>query len=144
MKTYVGKIKDGDDKCIQVVKEYFRENQNRKDSKYIMTIKRFYHPRSLQQLNFWMGVVCKILSEHTGMTIEEVHDELGMMFFYKYYTGFDGKLKKRRLSMSDMGPLTTKDFMEILEKVQIWAATYWEESPVIIPDPVNLGDNNYE
>lgn len=81
---------------------------------------------SNQQRRWLFGVAYKIISEETGMTVEEVHDcEPIARLRMDYTKKFPTPKSVARLSMD------TKEFNEYKEKLQQWGA----EHNYYIPDP---------
>src|SRR5580765_2147333 len=54
-----------------------------KDGELTVTIERKHATRSLAQNRLYFGVYCRVLSEHTGYTPEEIHDYLKAKFLPK-------------------------------------------------------------
>ena len=84
--------------------------------------------RSDAQNRYIWAVVVKVISEHSGKKPDAVYEDIKLMFNPKLIERIDGT------SMWVGGSLAkenTRKFAEIIEKVQIWAATKgW-----YIPDP---------
>jgi hypothetical protein len=79
--------------------------------------------RSHNQNAYYWGVVIDLLAYHFGYTPEEMHEALKWKFLR-----VDGPVPTVRSTRK----LTTKEFMEFIEKVQIWAASEYQ---VDIPSP---------
>jgi len=87
-------------------------------------VKKFRKNRTDAQNRFWWGVVIDILSKHTGYEPEEMHDAIKIKFMPVERAGLiAGKSTAR---------LTTIEFMELIERVQRWAA---QDLQCYIPDP---------
>lgn len=90
----------------------------------IVEVKKFRKNRTDAQNKFWWGVVIDILSKHTGYEPEEMHDAIKIKFMPVERAGLiAGKSTAR---------LTTIEFMELIERVQRWAA---QDLQCYIPDP---------
>ena len=85
--------------------------------------------RSNQQNRFWHGVVCKLLSDYTGHTPEDIHYFLRQKFLSEPEDAL--KIPKSTTSLS------TIEFKELIENVQIWASS---DLGVVIPDPEPSGE----
>jgi hypothetical protein len=87
-------------------------------------VKKFRKNRTDAQNKYWWGVVIDILSKHTGYEPEEMHDAIKIKFMPVERAGLiAGKSTAR---------LTTIEFMELIERVQRWAA---QDLQCYIPDP---------
>jgi len=87
-------------------------------------IKKFRKNRTDAQNRYYWGVVIDILSKHTGYEPEEMHDAIKIKFMPVERAGLiAGKSTAR---------LTTIEFMELIERVQRWAA---QDLQCYIPDP---------
>jgi len=89
--------------------------------------------RSLNQNNYYFGVVVEILSGHTGYTAEEMHEILKYKFLKTIKVIPD---KEGMPYIKSTTKLNTGEFEEYLAKIKQWAA---QELDVFIPDP-----NDYE
>jgi len=85
--------------------------------------------RSKDQNAYYFGVVLKLLAEHTGYTVEEMHE----ICKYKFL-GYDLKeLEGENIPLiNSSAKLSTVDFMGYIEEIRGWAAS---ELSVNIPDP---------
>jgi hypothetical protein len=79
--------------------------------------------RSLNQNQYYWGVVLKLIADHTGAEPEEVHDALKMQFTSKRFVG-------NLVAPASTKKLDTIDFEAYLEKVRRWVQ---EELNVTIP-----------
>ena len=87
--------------------------------------------RSIQQNNYYWGVVCKIMSDETGYTPEEMHQILGEKFL-----SYD---KDEMTFVKSTTKLRTKDFEDYMEKCRRFASM---ELQCYVPLP-NCSDNFY-
>ncbi len=81
--------------------------------------------RSLNQNNYYWGVVIEILSDHTGYLPEEMHEALKQKFLsYENFPGLRANLTTASLK--------THQFEIYLSKIRRWAST---DLGVFIPEP---------
>ena len=87
--------------------------------------------RSLQQNRYYWGVIVEILSQHTGYEPEEVHEMLKSKFLLRF-----ARINEENIPYTlSTTKLSTKEFKEYIEKIQMWAA---EELGIILPDPQEI------
>lgn len=93
--------------------------------------------RSLQQNRYYFGVVLRALKEHTGISVDDMHDVLKFRFNPKVisFSGMDevkigGSTKE----------MTTDVFMEYIEKIRQWAI---ENLECYIPLPQEVTGEDY-
>lgn len=103
-----------------------------KEDWFVINIEKAKQIRSLQQNKYYWGVVVKILSQHTGYTSDETHQELASMFL-KYEN--NGKLFVRSTTK-----LNTAEFEKFTESCRQWAAS---EMSVHIPLPNEITEEMY-
>lgn len=103
-----------------------------KDDWFVCEVLRSKKTRSLSQNKYYWGVVVKILSQHTGYTSDEIHQELARMFL-SYTTGGKKFVKST-------AKLNTFDFEQYLEKCRQWA---WKEMNAHIPLPNEVTEEIY-
>lgn len=89
--------------------------------------------RSNQQNRYYWGVVCKLVSDHTGYMPEEVHQIMAEKFL-SYEK--DGRVFTRSTTK-----LKTAEFEDYMEKCRRWAAM---ELQVYIPLPNEPGNYFYD
>lgn len=95
-----------------------------------MSIKPWRNSRTLEANGYYWGVVVAYIAEETGMTPEEVHQELARMFL-KYHHPESGREYVR--STSD---LNTKEFSTYTQQCIEWAAAFlFVEIPLPSNDP---------
>jgi len=105
-----------------------------KDQEVTVTVQRKRATRSLDQNAWYFGQILRLLSEHTGYTVDELHDYCKVRFNAKtvLITDQDGVVKDE----TRIGQTTTKlnrvTFGEYCEAIRQWAA---QELGVVIPDP---------
>ena len=86
--------------------------------------KKFRKNRTDAQNRYWWGVVIDILSQHTGYEPEEMHDAIKIKFMPVEKVGL--------IAGKSTTHLTTIEFVDLIERVQRWAAQYLQ---CYIPDP---------
>ena len=99
------------------------------NKKVTITVEKYFKQRSGQQNRYLFGVAYKLISDHTGYTIDEVHDLMAKKFIGEKEIKI-GKLKVTTHETSTK--LSTTDFMGYIASIQKFAA---EELDVFIPDP---------
>jgi hypothetical protein len=82
-------------------------------------------PRSNNQNSYYWGVVLSLIYDHTGHSLEELHEA----FKYKFLKKFNSDGLEFVQSTTD---LTTTGMMEYIENIKRFAA---EELDIVIPDP---------
>lgn len=92
--------------------------------------------RSDQQNRYYFGVCVKILADHFGYTVEEMHEALKWKFL-KVQSDPDHPIETVKSTAS----LSTVEFMELIAQIQIWAAT---EFSIVIPDPREIDYAEYD
>lgn len=127
-------IKDGNvsNKALlwESVKRFFVTLKS--DGKYIWPMpEKETKIRSAQQNRYYWGVVCKLISDHTGYTSDEVHQILT-----KEFLSYDKPKHRFVLSTSK---LKTAEFEAYMEDCRRFAA---EKAQVYIPLP-NEPDNYF-
>lgn len=102
------------------------------DAAYIVEIKRAKDKRSLNQNRYYWGIIVGLVSQTTGYSPSEAHQELGKMFL-RYHR--DGKDFIR--STTDLDTLEAEKFFE---ECRLWA---WHELNIHIPLPNELTEEMY-
>ncbi len=100
---------------------------------YILEIKKAKNKRSLRQNSYYWGVVVALVSDHTGYTTHEAHQELASMFLS--YTHENGKRFVKSTT-----ELNTLEFEQYTEKCRRWAAT---ELDITIPLPNEITEETW-
>lgn len=95
------------------------------DKEYQIIVRKKRKQRSNAQNNYYFGVVLTLIYDHTGHSIEELHDAFKRKFLKKFNS--DGL--EFTQSTTD---LTTTGMMEYIASIVKFAA---EELDVVIPDP---------
>jgi hypothetical protein len=123
MIPFVGTIKQGKLK-VDFQSNFDRWLMTLEGQRVTIDIKKFRKNRTTAQNNYYWGVLIDILSKHTGYEPEEMHDAIKIKFMPVEKAGLiSGKSTKR---------LTTIEFVDLIERVQRWAA---QDLQVYIPDP---------
>lgn len=125
METFVGTAING------VVKYDMPENYRRwvvtLDGQRVVTeTRKFRKNRTDAQNKYWWKIIIGILSDHTGMEPEEIHDYIKRKFLPVRSVKFEiasGRSTTR---------LTTIEFVDLIERVQRWAS---QELQCYLPDP---------
>ncbi|MFA5168759.1 MAG: hypothetical protein WC530_09550 [Candidatus Omnitrophota bacterium] len=94
----------------------------------VVTIKRRYKNRTLNQNAYYWGVVLPPIAEHTGHTAEECHEAYKRMFLPPRIVEFGKMSFKMPGSSAD---LSTVEMTEFIEKIRAHAAV---EFGMNIPD----------
>ena len=82
-------------------------------------------PRSLQENNYYWGVVIPLLCDWSGFTAEEMHDAIKNKFLFD----FD---KRHGLALiGSTSKLSTVEFEKLMSEIRTWAS----EQGVFIPEP---------
>jgi hypothetical protein len=92
----------------------------------VVTVSKYTKTRSNDQNRYMWGVVYRYISESTGMTPEESHDAMRMLFLR---VSGDGRSPDTIKSTTE---LSTVQFEEYIESVKQFAA---EKLGTYIPDP---------
>lgn len=118
-------IKDGKQNFID--RELFKTAlESLKDGEYALHIKKKSKLRSTQQNNYLWSLYT-ILAQSFGWDVEEMHDFLRARFLYTIKEVGGDKYKV----LSSTTKLTTKEFMEYIQKIQKFGA----EHGVFLPNP---------
>jgi len=89
-----------------------------------IVVKKYRRKRSLPQNAYFHGVVCLILGNEWGYTVDEAHSAISVEFLTISEEGKPDRIR----STTD---LDTEEFTQFIESVKIWAA---QEFNVYIPD----------
>ena len=105
------------------------------DGSYYAEIKSKKH-RSLNQNRFWWGALLPLVKMGLNdagysevKTVEDAHEVLKALFLKKHISNPDGLALEMSGSTAE---LTTVEFNELIEKVQMWASDFLG---VVIPNP---------
>lgn len=108
--------------------------KGRKDGPYTVTIERRHATRSTLQNAWYWGGILPAISEHTGYTVDEVHEYCKHRFNAKVVTVANEHgeiIDEQRIGQSTTG-LNKLTFGEYCEAIRRWAAA---DLGVVIPDP---------
>ena len=128
MITPIHKAKVEKCKLVMFNAEYWHKNLQALEGKHVdVTVKLPSKNSSNKQRKWLFGIAYRLISDHTGMTVEEIHDcqpltALRMDYTKKYPT-------PKSVAMLSMD---TRDFSDYMTKVQQWASS---ELSIVIPDP---------
>jgi hypothetical protein len=100
---------------------------------YILDLKKAKKKRSAPQNAYYWGVIVLVISDHTGYTSQEAHQELAGMFLS--YTHENGKRFVKSTT-----ELNTFEFEQYAEKCRRWAAT---ELDITIPLPNEITEETW-
>lgn len=105
-----------------------------RDGEVTVTVERKHATRSLDQNAYYFGVCLRLIAEHTGYTVDEVHDWAKARFIPKHVAICDknGEVKDDLVIGGTTTRLNRVQFYEYVEAIRKFAA---EELDVIIPDP---------
>lgn len=111
-------------RCFVCDDQYlFNQFNDALDGKRVdVTIRKERSIRSLNENNYYWGVVLQLLSEHTGYTTDEMH-EICKHQFLMVHGQFD--------YVKSTTKLNTVEFEEYLDKIKNWAAVLG----VNVPNP---------
>jgi len=109
-KVYQGKLQMSDDFDTQVA---LLEGQE-----VSVTIEKYRNKRSINQNNYYWGVVVKLISEETGYSLHETHDILRGKFLGKTKKIGTETIHYSRSSAS----LNTKEMEQYLSDIREWAS----------------------
>jgi hypothetical protein len=98
----------------------------------LISIEKYTKKRSTQQNAYYHSVCVKIISDHTGYTIKEVHELLKESFLGTKEIKIGDKTSKVPNSTTK---LSTTDFMAYIASIQQWAS---ENLQIYLPDPNEL------
>lgn len=79
--TFYGAVSDGELKLEKP--ERYAEYLKAISGPVMVVLKRPKKPRSLNENNYYWGVVIQMISDYTGMTPEETHEAMKWMFLRK-------------------------------------------------------------
>lgn len=105
-----------------------------KDGEVVITIERKHAIRSREASGYYFSVCLKLLSEHTGYTVYELHEWAKMRFIPKHVaiTDRNGEVKDDLVIGGTTTHLNRVQFYEFIESIRKFSA---EELDVMIPDP---------
>lgn len=91
--------------------------------------------RTVDQNAYYFGVVCKIIGDYTGETVEEVHRRMKRYFRVEYY--LKGKEWVFGVKSTTLDGIT--DFWDYVNKV-CWYAQSFYEITIPLPNEVPVND----
>lgn len=100
---------------------------------YLVTIEKARGKRSLNQNAYLFGVVYKTVAEHTGNTVDELHEVFKRMFLHPKFIMYNGKEVKLPSSTTD---LNKAEFGVYVDRIIAEAGTMG----ISIPEPIQLGE----
>lgn len=121
--------------------------QNRSDCERLIEILRQKRPpykvlieemkghRTIDQNAYYFGVVCKMIGDDIGCTVDEVHDYMAGRFLIDYWMDKQGVMRFERRSTTQSSP---NDFWEYIQMVCEFAQ---RELNIDIPDPNEVPTN---
>lgn len=109
-------------------KDYIDRAKKLEGETIYVELKKQSKCRSTVQNNYWHGIVCKILSDELGYTVEEIHEYLKLRFLSE--KKFDDKISF--LKIGSTASLSTVDFERLINKVRMWSSS---ELGCYIPKP---------
>lgn len=107
--------------------------QLREGTEWELTLQRRRATRSVAANAYYWGVVLELLREHTGYTVDELHDLCKAQFLPKRLAinNGNGEVVGEYVLGGSTRKLTTTEFYEYVERIRKWAA-YLDCN---IPDP---------
>jgi hypothetical protein len=107
-----------DPERLELLDRLYDKIEELKEGEYNLYILDQKPNRSLQQNRYYFGVVLRTLSEHTGESVENLHEVLKFKFNPKVISFSGMEETKVGGSTKDM---TTEVFMEYIDKIRQWA-----------------------
>jgi hypothetical protein len=127
----LGKTEKGSPKIIFNNRQIFDEELKDLSGDIVITISEGRGKRSDRQNKYYWSVCCKLISEHTGYTSEEVHEFLKEKFLTDKHKIVIGG-EEREIESATTTRLTTKEFEVYCENIRRFAA---QELNINIPEP---------
>jgi hypothetical protein len=106
-----------------------------KDGKYLITVARAEKKRTLPQLRYLFGVVYKTIADHTGHTVDEIHQYFKQLYMTKIAQVGSLPLAVTR-SLSDSSDVTIDELTQYIESVRAYG--YNELGLTFPDDPVSI------
>jgi hypothetical protein len=125
----LGKVENGKLKLNNP--QIFQEELRDLSGDVIVEVKEGRGKRSNQQNAYYWSTICKLISETTGYTPEEVHEFFKEKFLSERKCILIGN-EEREIEKASTTKLTTKQFEEYAENIRRFAAT---ELNISIPTP---------
>jgi hypothetical protein len=95
-----------------------------KPGTYDVVIKKHEKQRSNQQNRYYHGVVCRMITDETGLTPDETHEALKIKFLPKHHDLLP--------TVKSTTKLSTIEFQAYIAEIVMWAAEFLQ---LIIPEP---------
>lgn len=110
---FIGVIKDG--KFIFADKTKWLNYINTLEGEAVLTVKKITKrtERSINQNRYYFGIPLKLISQHTGYTVDELHEILKFKFL-KEHTDLGERIKSTT-------ELSTVEFEQYLSDIRKWA-----------------------
>lgn len=114
-----------------------------RDGEVLITVERARATRSLAQNAWYWGQILRLLAEHTGYTVDELHEYCKQRFNAKRMTFCDehGVVTDEETIGLSTTKLNRVTFGEYCERIREWAAA---DLHVAIPDPDPAWRENQE
>lgn len=95
-----------------------------KDGNYLLSIKRRYKTRSLDQNAYYWGVVVALIADYIGETPDETHEILKSMFLReKHRKTVEGKIIEY-VTIQSTASLKTIAYEDYLRRIREWASAF--------------------
>lgn len=121
----------------ELLDKVFEQIEDLPEGKYTVYVLDNKPNRSLQQNRYYFGVVLRALKEHTGISVDDLHDLLKFRFNPKLIQ-FSG-IEETKIGGSTKD-LTTEAFMEYIERVRLWALEDLDGLYIPLPQEVTGED----
>lgn len=123
---FLGTVENG--RLVFDDKERFDRYKMRLNGRVEVVVKPYRRRRTIPQNAYLWAVVYGLIADYTGMTQEEVHEAMKMMFRKKIV-----EVKGRRIETVDStADASTAEFSEYIERIKAFAGT---ELGIVIPEP---------
>jgi len=124
-------IKEGDNitNKEQFIKDFQEYVKKLPDGIFVCNIKKWFKKRSLNQNDFYWGVIIPKLSEYFCITPSEVHDEIKYKFLRVTWVGIGWEEISKTMSTTT---LNTKEWEEYIDRIRKWII---EEYNITLPLP---------
>jgi hypothetical protein len=106
------------------------------NSAVVIRVEQDVYARSVALNAYYWGAVIHLISEDTGYTPDEAHDEMKQLHLPKRFAAMrrNGRIKGVRVFEGSTTDLSNEEEWEYIENIQRWGAQ--REPPLVIPDPV--------
>lgn len=131
-KYLLARIKDGELVISPGDKVRFADELKKFNGKEVLVeIPDKYKLRTEKQNRYYRGLVCRLISEHTGFTNEEIHQFFRRMLL-QYSRKVGGKVYEFTRSTTE---LNWKEMTDYIEKIRTYVRESETLKSVVIPDP---------